>query len=138
MPRKIAQMKWSCGFFLKTCWVAVFLFFMLELAFAILTKMPVISKKWLWRFRVSEGIADVIQTIEHLFESISTFFFFLLFFRHTLERFLYLSNITLESPYHSSLKRKRSFVFLYWQRLRCRQTGKDYVVTRFPDKIWDL
>ena len=55
MPRKIAQMKWSCGFFWKTYWVAVFLFFvlfiMLELAVAILTKIPVISNKWLWRFR---------------------------------------------------------------------------------------
>ena len=42
-------------FFWKTHWVAVFLFFVLfivlELAVAILTKMPVISNKWLWRFR---------------------------------------------------------------------------------------
>ena len=53
MPRKIARMKWSCGFFWKTPWVAVFLFFVLfiELALPILTKMTIISYKWTWRFR---------------------------------------------------------------------------------------
>ena len=53
VPRKIARMKWSCGFFWKTPWVAVFLFFVLFIVLALpfLTKMTLISNKCPWRFR---------------------------------------------------------------------------------------